>query len=51
MKLNNIETMGLGIKVPSVKDLFNISACIDNEEELAKAIFSMLQDNLLQNVA
>lgn len=48
MRANKIETMGLGIMVPSVDDLFEISQCISKKEELASAMFSMLQENLLK---
>jgi len=47
MRTNKIETMGLGIMVSSVNDLFEISRCISSKEELAGAMFSMLQENLV----
>ena len=51
LRKNNIETMGLGINVPSVDKLFKVSVCINNENELASAMFSMLQENLKTNAA
>lgn len=51
MRANNIETMGLGIHVSSVKELFPISECITEETQLATAMFSMLQENLLNLAA
>jgi len=48
MRANKIETMGLGIMVTSVDKLFEISQCISTKEELATAMLSMLQENLLQ---
>jgi len=49
MRANKIETMGLGIMVSSVDDLFEISRCISSKEELAGAMFSMLQENLVNS--
>lgn len=45
---SGIEVMGLGIDVESVADLFPVSGCIKHVDELATAMFNMLQNTLVQ---
>ncbi len=43
-----IEILGIGIDVPSVKNLFPMSECITDIGDLAQAMFSLLQQTLLK---
>ncbi len=43
-----IETLGLGIRVSTIADIFPVCACIDEVSELAAAMFGLLQAVLIR---
>ena len=45
---SGIEALGLGIRSPTIADLFLVCACIDEVSELASAMFGLLQNVLIR---